>query len=228
MRSERSDVIRSSPARRLAAWIGFPVAGFAAGVLITLAIELAARGVMHRADIFQSEMLRLGVGGLVGFAIGVLVAVGFTSERLRARIDDESIEITWDQVHATAPRHAIASVVADGDLVVLARDGRELVRVAGQLDVTRLTKALNAHGYPQLALADPYNEAFNEWREGDARLSDTIHRYVAAYEASLTARSLTDAEHLRRALVAQGVAVRRRGSRIEWRHLGLRRVPAAA
>ena len=228
MTAERPHTVHSPLHRRLAAWVGLPLGGLALGGAVATLIDFTARGVLHEVTTLAPDPLRLTVGAAIGLAVGLLLAVGYVSERLRARIGDDVIELAWDQVHATAPRHTVAAVVADGDVVVLARDGTELVRVAGQLDVAQLQGALDAHGYPSLVRSDPNEASFVEWTDGDHRLSDTIHRYIAAYGSSVSAHALMDAEHLRRALVAQGVAVRARRGRVEWRQLATSRRAVAA
>lgn len=228
MAAERTHTVHSPLPRRLAAWVGFPLLGTLAGAAIMLVIELMAKGALHHGAAFPAEWLRIAIGALVGLAAGLLLAVGHTAEELSAKVSDSTLELTWDQVHAVAPRHSVAAVIADHDIVVLLRDGRELARVARTIDVDRLEAALAAHGYPGLTRTDPNEAEFTAWHEGSGRLTDSLDRYIAAYSSSMAAHARTDAEHLRRALVAQGVAVRYRHGAAEWRPLARLRVPVAA
>ncbi|WP_043500435.1 hypothetical protein [Georgenia sp. SUBG003] len=223
---------------RAALFVGHPVAGGLLGLLTALGLE----GLAQVSGTFDGI---LGVGGHVGepvalavtaglgVLVGVLLAVTVYGEALRATVSHRALTLEWDDARVSVPRHLVTTVVLAEDLVLIGPGTVELARVRCDLDRTALREALERHGFPEPADADPHDDAFVPVCPAGGLTTDDL-RLVEARSAALTNGAHGDAELLRRQLAARGIMVRdlhrpgRRSPGQQWRAVESLLAPQAA
>ncbi len=172
------------------------------------------------------DPVTIALWAVIGLVVGLVGALTLLGERLTATVTRDLLTLEWDDAVTTVPRHLTDSVVLSQDLVVLGPESAELARVRSSLSPARLREALRLHGWPEPVTQEPDEDLWSTWEPRDHRLSPSAQRFLAARATALRERAGADAEHLRRALVSQGIMVRERRSRGSW-HQQWRRVPVA-
>jgi hypothetical protein len=120
-----------------------------------------------------------------------------------------------------AARRDVAAVFADGPMtVVLARDGRQLLRERAQASRAEVAAAFEARGYPWRA-TDPLADRYRPWSPGDGEVPAAVETLLEERRRVL-GRDVARARKLREAIEELGYAVREDGTRQQWRRLTTR------
>lgn len=150
------------------------------------------------------------VGGVVLAAMVVADLVTITVTRSRLRV------VRGDVVHDVL-RSAIGSVHLEGKrLVVLDRQGAEMVREATDLPADAIRAAFTANGYPWSG-ADPLLHAYRPWVDGELDLPRGANDLLRRRAVALAGGKADRADELRAELAGMGVVVRDHDKRQAWR-----------
>ncbi|GAB3484034.1 YqeB family protein [Nocardiopsis coralliicola] len=204
----------------------FPVIGAAAGLLLKWAAAWITalpfaplQGPLRLLESLPEPGATVGAAALGGIA-GVVLAFLDDHYSLVLVVSPERAVLRRLGSTEEHGRSAVGAAFLDGKrLVLLGPDTRELVRIPCELGPAAVRRAFEEHGWPWCA-SDPYAEEFERWVPGLPNLSDTADALLRARAEALAADSEADAEELRRALAAEGVAVRDEKKRQYWRRAG--------
>lgn len=224
--------IRAHWCARASAVAGMTATGALLGATILTLVHLAGGTWVAGLVAFAVADPGLGTAASLGAAAGGLfgaaAGAAWLGECLQVRLTGSTVELRWEGAHAVVPRSLVTAVVVGEDLVLLADGGVELARVRNTLASRRLRKALRDAGFPTVLDRDPNADEFVPWDAADP-LPEVVQRYLAARAEVLDRRAISDAEFLRRELLAHGIAVRDvprgRGTVQQWRRLAPVRVP---
>lgn len=220
-------VVAPSTAEHVLIWIGFPLAGAAAGWLlraiaawvttvswvplpgpIRFAVEMVA-GAPYAAPI------ALGIGA----AAGLVVAMLSHAEQVTVTVRDDHLHLRHGETEQRVEHSAIAAVFLDGKhLVAHGARGEELLREASDLDQHELEAALRAHAYPWFE-DDPRAQDLRRWVPGLDGLPAGADPLLKARQRALEKDDADDAAQLRDELATLGVVVRDDASRQHWRRV---------
>ncbi|WP_150460214.1 YqeB family protein [Nesterenkonia ebinurensis] len=157
------------------------------------------------------------VGGWIVFSL-------WNDEVGRVVVDEEKVRIDTKTGSAEFTRDEVSQVFLDKDEMVLTDAvSRELSRTGSDSGLAgRLAEAFTAFGYPWQGAKDPRDSAFVEWVDRSGALDESVHTLLRARRRAFADGRAGEAESLREQLAAQGVVVRDRGDKQQYR-----RIPAA-
>lgn len=164
----------------------------------------------------------------LAWALPVLIAVGAIAGFLICatwREDAGALEVSaWGiTVHRKTSdrflsRERLTQVVASKKELVVLDGAAEVYRGSVEDEmVAGLRAALAAHGYPPLADADPFEDVFSTWTEGDGRQDAQVEDLLRARRRALTDKKDGEVEAATEGLRAVGVVVRDRRGRQQYR-----------
>lgn len=218
-------VVRHSVWTHILLWTALPLLGGVVGFLAAMLPGWIAglAWFPNQAKIAElSEVIgtKTTVGAIaVGITAGAVLALIACGEFITITVADDRVAITRSgEEPLEVDRHDIAGVFTDnGNLVVLGKDGSELVREASDLDDERTEAAFRSHGYTWHE-QDPHAHEFTRWVDGATALSPDAHALMRARKESLEdGGDADDLRALRRELTAIGVVVKDDHKRQYWR-----------
>jgi hypothetical protein len=229
MRSDAHDetVLAAPRWMVLACWIGFPVLGAGAGLLLQRAAGWVAdlpwaplQGpfkLVASAPQPYATIGALAVGGLGGLVLAFLAVLDSTT----VTFSGGGVTIRRGDASVAVGRAAIGAVFLDGEeLVVLGRAGEELAREKYDLGAKRAATAFTEQGLPWCPDGDPYREQYRRWVDDAADLPPGANAILKAREKALQKGDREDAQQLRVELGKLGVVVRDEKKRQFWRPAG--------
>ncbi|WP_020499577.1 YqeB family protein [Sciscionella marina] len=204
------------------------------GLPVGLGIGFVLKPVVHWiVSVFSSAPAALRVAAniptvwlvplltVLGLAGGIVLAEIAKREALTVTITEEGLHTAREGEERFIARAKIGTILLDGkDLVLIARDGREVFRSpATDLSTNVLAERLRARGYPQLLTADPHEAEYRAWLDGHPDLEDAAHSLLRERRSALKADNTVKAEVLRDRLQDNGIAVRDRNKVQQYRRL---------
>jgi hypothetical protein len=154
--------------------------------------------------------------GVVG---GILLAMIAAHESLHLEVHDDHLEHRREKLEGWVERRDVATVHRDAkDLVLLGPGGAPRLRLdVDDLSPAAVREAFVGHGWPWHDDV-PHDDEFVVWVDGRPGLTEDEH-------ALLRRRRRERKDHdalaeIDRGLAAHGLAVRRRGDRLQVRHAG--------
>jgi len=161
----------------------------------------------------------IAVNALIWAVVGLLIAFEAISDQVTLVVTDSEATITDDTGSRTVRRAEASTVHVDGgELVVLGRDSRQLLRetLPGRADV--VGEAFRRHGYTW-SPKDPHQGLYTSWTGGSGDLPDAVDAVLRARQDALDAKSKQQVGQLRVAVEELGYTVRDEGGRQFWRPL---------
>lgn len=157
-------------------------------------------------------------------AVGGWIVFGLWNEEVgRVVVDPQKIRIDTKTVSTEFTRQEVTEIFLDKDqLVLTGPDSRELSRTGSDSGLAgKLAAAFTAFDYPWRGAGDPRESEYAEWVDRSDALEEHVHVLLRARYRALADGKVGEAETLRERLAAQGVVVRDRGDKQQYR-----RVPA--
>lgn len=212
-----------------AAWLwlirlGCPVAGFGLGFLVrplvewtTSTLDSAPAPLRLAAEIPQVWLVPILT--LAGLGAGLWIAAIAARDTLTVTVDGEGLTAEYGDTERYVQRDRIGSVFTDPkELVLLDPDGRELFRApATDLPRSRLAAALRRHDYPWQGERDPHEDEYRRWLDGHPDLDEHANSLLRARRDALAAKDRAQADTLHSRLQDQGLAVRDRDRKQQYR-----------
>jgi len=157
---------------------------------------------------------------IVGIAAGVALALAAIGESLTITVDSDGVLLSVDDDELYVPRSKVDAVFRDGkDLVLIDSTERELARRnAGDLNARAVTDAFTAHDYPWTD-TNPHEGTFTRWTNGHPDLDEQAHELLRQRRSALSDKKSDTASDLHSRLQAQGIIVRDRDKRQEYRRV---------
>lgn len=154
------------------------------------------------------------VGGWIVFSV-------WNEEVGRVVVDPEKLRIDTKAASAEFARNEVAEIFLDKDELVLTdADSRELSRTSSDTGLAgKLAEALADFGYPWQGAGDPREAEYAEWVDRSTALEEPVHALLRARRRARADKKTGEAESLREQLAAQGVVVRDRGDKQQYRRL---------
>lgn len=154
------------------------------------------------------------VGGWIVFSL-------WNEEVGRVVVGEKSVRIDTKASSAEFSRTEITQVFLDKDELVLTdQESRELSRTGSDSGLaTKLSEAFAAFGYPWKGAGDPREADFVEWVDRSETLNETVHALLRARRRALADEKPGEAESLREQLAEQGIVVRDRADKQQYRRL---------
>ncbi|MDV6275092.1 hypothetical protein R3Q06_16460 [Rhodococcus erythropolis] len=157
---------------------------------------------------------------IVGVAAGVALALSAIGESLTITVDSDGALLSVDGDELYVPRSKVHAVFRDGkDLVLIDSTERELARRnADDLNARAVTDAFTAHGY-HWTDTNPHEGTFTRWTNGHPDLDEQTHKLLRQRRSALSSKEFDTATELHSRLQAQGIIVRDRDKRQEYRRV---------
>lgn len=156
---------------------------------------------------------------IVGLCVGVWVAWGWQKENGLIRVARSGVTVLRSEYSRHVDRTRIDSVFTDGDDLVMT-DGRthELLRIKtdGVL-ISRLKLAFKEYCYPWQGTADPYEDDYVTWIDGDGQLEECAEELMRTRQRARADKRAGAAEDARDDLQHLGVVVRDRKETQQYR-----------
>lgn len=161
---------------------------------------------------------------LVGAVVGWIIFAVWNEEVGRILVDDQKIRIETKRTSADYSRDEVAQIFLDKDELVLTDEAsQELSRTSSDSGLAEsLSQAFTTFGYPWAGIGDPLETEFTEWVDRSQNLNEVAHARLRARRRALTDDKAGEAESLREELVAQGIVVRDRGEKQQYRLISTR------
>lgn len=155
---------------------------------------------------------------VLGVAAGIALGLITLGESLTVTVDSDCVLLNQDDYELYVPRAKVHAVFRDGkDLVLIDSTERELARRgANDLNARAVAHAFTAHGYPWTD-TNPFEGAFTCWIDGHPDLSEQTHELIRQRRSALSDKESDTAAVIHSRLQAQGVIVRDRNKRQEYR-----------
>ncbi|NLS08479.1 hypothetical protein HGQ17_00350 [Nesterenkonia sp. MY13] len=209
----------------------FTVAGAAIGAVLAFIVGPLATWMVNQFDMtflplqlldripmMWSVPLLTLLGALGGWIIFMVWDEGVG----RVMVDPEKIRIDNKSGSAEYSRDEISQIFLDKDeLVLVDKEARELSRTSSDswFLVGKLADAFGAFDYPWAGGEDPREAEFADWVDRSPELEENIHALLRARRRALTDEKAGEAESLREELAAQGIVVRDRDEKQQYRRL---------
>lgn len=206
----------------------FVAVGAAVGLGLALAVGPAVGWMLDRLDSAPAPLRLLDQLPLV-WAIPLLTVLGAVagwlvfsmwSEKVgRVLVDERTVRLENKKATVEFSRDEIAQIFLDKDeLVLLDGASQELSRTDSESGLAEsFAQAFGTFEYPWLGTTDPRETAFTDWVDRSKSLNEATHQLLRARRRALTDGKVGEAESLREQLAAQGVVVRDRGERQQYR-----------
>lgn len=205
-------------------WVGFPLAGALAGVLLAFALDWIVgltwapfQGPLSLVDEVTGAWTLPVLAG-VGVVLGLVLAVIAQREAAVVSVGPDEVTLTQDGDERVIARASVASVFAEnGHVVVQDAAGRRggAVRLE-DLSQEKVREAFVGHGYTWVG-KDPFDDRFTRWIPDSPAVSPEANAILAARQTSLEKNNGRDSEDFRQELEKIGVVVRDEGDRQFWR-----------
>ncbi|SDO14121.1 YqeB family protein [Lentzea jiangxiensis] len=206
--------VQETAAVRYGIWVACPLAGAAAGWGLGLAATgITTLGWFPFQGVFQlftdipqpwGTVVSLGVGAVAG----VVFALFWASEMMSVEVSAGGVALRRDDKTFRFGRDEVESAFADGrQLVLLGRDGSELVRETSDLSRAELERAFTGQGY-RWRDADPFAAEFRMWVEHAPDLPADVNALFTARRKAISKYETEEAAELAREIRKRGVAVR--------------------
>lgn len=158
---------------------------------------------------------------VLGALAGWIVFSLWSDDVGRVVIDQQAVRLESKVTTAEYLRAEIAQIFLDKDDLVLIGDGaQELSRTSSDSGLApRLAQALEQFDYPWCGVGDPRETEFADWVDRSAALSEHSHTLLRARRRALADSRAGEAESLRDQLADQGIVVRDRKERQQYRLL---------
>lgn len=210
---------------------GFPILGAGLGCLLSFVPGWLTRlpdWVDNLPMIPGHEQFAM-LDGLSGpWLTGILIAVGALAGIVLAamtltvptwEISRDSLTITHNnQTLFDVPLHHIHSLHPgeNGLITVLGTDTGVLVRAEVEPSAAELKEAVSHFGLAWHDF-DPFDNDYVRWLDGDPELSDRVNAILRTRAQAIEKGDEEDGAQLSEALGAEGIVVRDRGERQQWR-----------
>jgi len=157
---------------------------------------------------------------VLGVAAGVALALSVLGESLIVTVDSDGALLSNDEDELYVPRSKVRAVFRDGkDLVLIDSTERELARRgADDLNARAIVAAFTTHGYPWTD-TNPHEGTFTRWIDGHPDLVDETHALRRQRRKALSDKEPDTATDVHRRLQKQGLTVRDRKNRQEYRRV---------
>ncbi|MDH6678074.1 hypothetical protein M2284_002277 [Rhodococcus sp. LBL1] len=157
---------------------------------------------------------------ILGVAAGVALALIALGESLTLTVDPDGVLLACDDDELYVPQSKVRAVFRDGkDLVLIDSTERELARRnADDLNARAIADAFTAHSYPWTD-TNPHQGTFTRWIDGHPDLDEHTHALLRQRRNALSDGKSSAATDLHRSLQEQGIVVRDRKKRQEYRHV---------
>lgn len=153
-------------------------------------------------------------GGIAGFVI----CTSWMDDSGAVEVADWGITLHHKGDDRFLSRDKLTLVVASEKELLVLNDGAEVHRGAIEDEmIPGLRVALEAHGYPPLADADPFAADFTDWVDGDGRKDEAVDDLLRTRRRALSDKKDGEADAALEKLRAAGVAVRDRKGRQQYR-----------
>lgn len=162
---------------------------------------------------------------ILGAILGMVMLGHWHDETGTVSIDRDALVLEGKNSRRRVSREVMGTVFTDGqDLVIRDLDGTEVLRspIDGEI-AAQLGPPLEAHGFPYAGAADPHEQEYREWMEGDDTatvVGAEINSLLLSRHRALQDKNPGTAERLRVALAERGVAVRDRSAVQQYRVTG--------
>lgn len=163
----------------------------------------------------------VAVLSVVGLGVGIWVAAEAQRDSLTLTVEGEGITVEHRDIERYLQRSRIGSMFTDPkELVVLDTDGLEIFRgPASDLPTSRLVATLRRYDYPWVGTTDPHEADYRRWVDGHPDLDETTNALLRARHQAVRSDDRTEAERLHDRIQANGIAVRDRDKKQEYRRL---------
>lgn len=211
---------------------GFPILGAGLGCLLSFVPGWLTRlpdWVDNLPMIPGHEQFAM-LDGLSGpWLTGILIAVGALAGIVLAamtltvptwEISRDSLTITHNnQTLLDVPLHHIHSLHPEGqsgEIIVLGTNTGILARAEVEPNIAELKEAAVRFGLTWHD-SDPFESNYVRWLDGDPELSDRVNAILRTRLQAVEKGDEEDGAQLSEALEAEGIVVRNRGGRQQWR-----------
>ncbi|MGW0506908.1 YqeB family protein [Micromonospora sp. NPDC003241] len=216
-------VVSGGRLETLLLWVGFPLAGGAAGAGLAAGAGwiaglswAPAQGLFRLLDRMPDQQA-LAAGAAVGVLAGLVFGAIGTAERVTVTVTTERVRVRRGSKEREFARRDVRVGHLDGkELVLLGPDDEELVRQRSDLPGADLAGAFRAHGWPW-ADEDPHRTAYRLWVPELPGLPPGADALLKARQRALDDDRGDEAGELRTELARYGVVVRDEGKRQHWR-----------
>ncbi|QOC93295.1 YqeB family protein [Micromonospora craniellae] len=204
-------------------WVGFPLAGGAAGAgLAARAGWIAglawapAQGLFRLVDGMPDQQA-LATGAAVGILAGLVFGAVAAADRVAVEVAVDRVRVRHGGKEREFARRDVRMAHLDGkELVLLGPDDEELLRRRSDLPGADLAGAFREHGWPW-ADEDPHRAAYRLWVPELPGLPPGADALLKARQRALDDDRGDEAGELRTELGRYGVVVRDEGKRQHWR-----------
>ncbi|GAA1174157.1 YqeB family protein [Nesterenkonia xinjiangensis] len=199
----------------------FTVAGAALGGVAAMLIRPTTSWMMDRLDGSPAPLRLLDqlplswsvpLLAVLGAVAGFLIYAAWNHDVGTVTVDAQTVTVD-QKTGAAVFRHAeISDAFLDkDDLVLLARDSRELSRTPSENGLaSELKEAFGMFGLPWSGTTDPRDVEFHPWVDRSRELDAELHTMLRERRRALADGRSGEAESLRDQLTAHGVIVRDR------------------
>ncbi|GFZ96480.1 YqeB family protein [Nesterenkonia alkaliphila] len=208
----------------------FAAVGAALGAVTALLVGPVVAWLLDRVDSAPAPLRLIDQLPLVwslplltvlGAVAGWIVFGLWNEEVGRVVVNAERIRIDTKASSAEFAREEVAAIFLDKDeLVLTGADSRELSRTSSDSGLAgKLAEAFGAFGYPWQGAGDPWDAEYAEWVDRSSELGEPVHALLRARRRALADKKAGEAESLREQLASQGVVVRDRRDKQQYRRL---------
>ncbi|MDA3644938.1 hypothetical protein LZ318_03850 [Saccharopolyspora indica] len=158
---------------------------------------------------------------VVGLLAGAWLAAEAKKEALEVTVDPAGVHLKQDGAERYLQRDRIDAVFQDGkELVFLDATTRQLARhKSSDLSKAQVREAFERCGYPWAGAADPHENEFRKWLDGQPGLDEEANGLLRARSRALTDKQRGAAADLADQLQAIGVVLRDRDNTQQYRRI---------
>jgi hypothetical protein len=206
-------------------WLGFPLAGAAAGWGLQAGASWVAglrwapfQGPFKLVASIDQPWAAIGALTL-GAIAGVVVALFAADDVLTVVVSDDTVTVSrGGKPAAEFARDRVTGVFQDAKhLVLLGTGTKELMREKHDLAESPLRQAFETHGWPWLPEGDPHAGQYRRFVNDDPDLPPAANAMLKARAAAMSKDDGHDLAELRAELGKLGVVVRDERKRQYWR-----------
>jgi hypothetical protein len=206
-------------------WVGFPLAGAAAGwllnALLNWAVPLSGGLVTRLLNLLGSigEPQDFIGAAVIGAAAGFVVALLAAKDAIELDVADDAVGVQrGSRPQRQIQRADVVGVFTDAKyLVLLGPGGAEQLREKHDLDEAQLRHAFEGHGWPWLTEGDPHAGQYRRFVDDDPDLPPAANALLKARAVAVSKDDGHDLAELRDELGKLGVVVRDERKRQYWR-----------
>lgn len=204
----------------------FAAIGAALGLALSLLVGPVVSWLLDRIDSAPAALRLLDLLPwsvplltVLGAVVGWLIFSTWNNEVGRVVVNPQQVRLEAKQGSAVYSRDEISEIFLDKDeLVLLDARAQELSRTTSEAGLARkMAHAFTTLEYPWVGTKDPRDDAFTDWVDRSAELSEPIHALFRKRHRAREDKRFGEAEEAREQLAARGIIVRDRGAKQQYR-----------